>query len=300
MKKEPDSLKWWQKEIDRTLRCWSWVGPPAGPDSTSNISMFLGQQVFAKYRPKSRNFKPATIVGIRDGTVDLRFDGYDDIVCIPTLQIRQIPWNLWLGISTAKVQSVHLWSKNRHQHFKQSLYLNDWNLLNAPMPFDHFGRSTQKPIEICRNAATATEPFSWHALAPSTSKAVNVAHEDDALQCLEEAAACEGFWRLWEFALVTWCKLWILNFTFEPSMWIPHSCQYPLVFANLGRRAWGRCMVTLTCWWPVTSMARHFCMKLFGCKFGMAARCTWMILKWFPIHSVYSTSNFLDKLLSHF
>ena len=57
------------------------------------------------------------------------------------------------------------------------------------MPFDHFGRSKQKPIEICRNAATA--------------KAVNVAHEDDALQCLEEA--CES-WRLWEFALVTSCN----------------------------------------------------------------------------------------------
>ena len=89
MKKEPDSLKWWQKEIDRTLRCWSWVRPPAGPDSTSNVSMFLGQQVFAKYRPKSRNFKPATIVGIHDGNVDLRFDGYDDIVRIPTSQIQQ-------------------------------------------------------------------------------------------------------------------------------------------------------------------------------------------------------------------
>jgi len=58
-------------------------------ESTSNVLMVLGQQVFAKYRPKSRNFKPATIVGIHDGNVDLRFDGYD-FVRIPILQIWQI------------------------------------------------------------------------------------------------------------------------------------------------------------------------------------------------------------------
>ena len=67
------------------------------------------------------------------------------------------------------------------------------------MPFDHFGRSKQKPLEICRNAATA--------------KAVNVAHEDDALQCLEEVhclvkvVKVVKLWEFANFALVTSCNI---------------------------------------------------------------------------------------------
>lgn len=66
-------------------------------------------------------------------------------------------------------------------------------------------------------------------------------------------------------------------------------------------------MVTLTCWWPLTSMVRHFCMKLLGCKFGMAARltgygnvCSRDSVQISHSFSVFRKSNFLDRQLSQF